>query len=595
MKRKHLMLLPLVSSLLFSCAPTSLPYSGMEAEGAPIEESIFNGHGIDFSSNLFAYRVKKMMLFTPNTIEALVKIPTNVRGFVGNLFTNEDATMQGFISMSVNENGNLRIDWNGGEYMMILDEVDLRTNQWTFLSFVRDPVKKEARIYLNGELAKTYSVDLPNVPSIGFHQIGSDAVAQVRNKCAFKGEIKEVYGYKSALDDKAIKLDFADTTKKDISYETRGTDLAFSYSLQNGQDELLDKSIYKQNMKKVTLDYFYRQDLYPTKDYTFAVIPDPQMVVTYHDHYGDMTGALDTTRDFLNANVNRMKIDMTMCVGDLSNMQVSTSDKQKKAEWTYVSSIFNGLNSKVKQIVTPGNHDYDYTVCSKDHSLSYFNEYFPISNYNTRSYWGGSLDPTQLQNSYYLSEVAGVKYLFITMDFGPEDYVIDWANEVAESYPDRRIVLLTHNMVNPFGTITTKGDTACATSYGWVNTPGITINDASDVYEKFVKKHKNMFMTFSGHLTTDDIVYHESIGDNGNVIMDFLINGQGIILNDGLESLLGLFTFDEKEQVVYQDYYSTYSQKSFNIQNHVAYSFKGYTDILSSDYYNQDGSLKEGM
>lgn len=559
-----------------------------------ISETSFVGHGADFSSGLVAYRVKKTLLFTPNTIEALIKIPTNAKGFVGNIFTNEYANMPSFISMSVTENGNLRVDWNGGESMFIVNNIDLRTNKWTFVSFVRDPNLNQARFYINGELVKTYSVYLPSIIPKGYHQIGSDAVCQVRSKRHFKGQIKEVYGYKTALTDQQIKKDFLDTTINDISYTTRGENLAFSYSLKNGYDNLIDKSIYKQDMKKVTLDYLYKGNLHPTKDYTFAVIPDPQMVVTYHNHYGNNTGALDTTKDFLNANFNNMKIEMTMCVGDLTNMQASTSEKQKVDEWTYISKIFNELDENLKYIVTPGNHDYDYPVCSKDHSLTYFNNYFPISDFNSRSYWGGAYDSTQLQNAYYLAEFAGVKYLFMTMDFGPEDAVIDWANSVAETFYDRRIVLVTHNMTNPFATITGPDDNGAATTYKWVNTPGITINNAIDVYNKFCKKHRNMFMTISGHLLDDDIVCLETVGENGNVIMNFLVNGQGIFLNDGLEALLGLFTFDEKEQIIYQDYYSTYSRKLFNIQNHRIYSFKGYTDILSSTYYNKDGSLREG-
>ena len=46
---------------------------------------------------------------------------------------------------------------------------------------------------------------------------------------------------------------------------------------------------------------------------------------------------------------------------------------------------------------------------------------------------------------------------------------------------------------------------------------------------------------------------------------------------------------DELNQELYIDYYSTYHQKSFNIQNHYKVNFKGYTHLLSSTYYNEDG------
>ena len=65
-----------------------------------------------------------------------------------------------------------------------------------------------------------------------------------------------------------------------------------------------------------------------------------------------------------------------------------------------------------------------------------------------------------------------------------------------------------------------------------------------------------------------------------------LVNGQGIINNDGLENLVSLMSFDEESQQVYINYYSTIQNKLYNFQNQFVYSFAGNTSILSDKVNN---------
>ena len=97
-------------------------------------------------------------------------------------------------------------------------------------------------------------------------------------------------------------------------------------------------------------------------------------------------------------------------------------------------------------------------------------------------------------------------------------------------------------------------------------------------------------MTFCGHVISDDIMVEETVGDNGNVVANFLVNGQGIIMNDGLESLVALFNFDEANQLVYVNYLSTVQEKLYNFQNQFVYSFKGNTHLTSSLYGAESAS-----
>ena len=71
------------------------------------------------------------------------------------------------------------------------------------------------------------------------------------------------------------------------------------------------------------------------------------------------------------------------------------------------------------------------------------------------------------------------------------------------------------------------------------------------------------------------------MGDNGNVVSCFLINQQSIIMNDGLDGLLGLFKKEEKNMLCYINYISSITDKMFNYHNQFVWDFKGNTSILS--------------
>ena len=114
------------------------------------------------------------------------------------------------------------------------------------------------------------------------------------------------------------------------------------------------------------------------------------------------------------------------------------------------------------------------------------------------------------------------------------------------------------------------------------------------MWEKWLKKYSNVFMVISGHVFVDDIVQREFVGDNGNVVSCFLINQQSIIMNDGLDGLLGMFTFDEKNMLCYVNYVSSVTDKMYNYQNQFVWDFKDNTSILSKTYY-PDGVVSGTM
>lgn len=62
-------------------------------------------------------------------------------------------------------------------------------------------------------------------------------------------------------------------------------------------------------------------------------------------------------------------------------------------------------------------------------------------------------------------------------------------------------------------------------------------------------------MVFSGHNSSDDIVYRKDFGENGNTIHSFLIDAQGTFYSDSCD-VLAMFKFNEYEKKAYVYWYS---------------------------------------
>lgn len=558
-----------------------------------VMECDYQGHGVDFSNGVISYRMREVMHTSFNTFEALIKISNTTHGHIGSIFSNDTGQNSNYSTIDVTSEGYLRVSWNGGEGAFIFDEFNLKNGCWNFVTFVRDKANDQVRYYVNGDLITTINVTLTDTYVRERPMFGCDPKRWRKSKMPFQGHIKYAYGYLDARNQTEIRDDFHNLD--DVNYESRGSSLLFSYEFTPNLREIKDGSAFRNNLYFTTNDYYYKQDFYDTKDYTFSILGDPQMVVSYHNHYGNYIGALDTTMDYLIDHVDDQKIVMTMCTGDLANMQSSSTEKQKNYEWNYVGKTFAKLDNKVNYIVTPGNHDYD-TITKVDHTLEYMNAEgrFPLSKFQVFDYYGGAYDETNIANTYYLLEAGGVKYLFLCLDYGPTDEVIAWADTIVKTYSDRRVVLLTHSYLTHYGDIVKSGESGAPSNSGWKDTEGLTVNDGEDIYNKLIYPNDNFFMVVCGHVVADDILLHKSPTKGGNTVYEFMVNAQGLLINDGLDSLMGLFTFDELNQSIFIDYYSTYHQKSYNVQNHFEVSFKGTTHLLSDLYYNEDGSLKGG-
>lgn len=554
--------------------------------------------GVDFRSGVIKYALTNRFSETPNTFEATIKIDADQTGDIGNIFGNEMKERTPTVGYAVNSQGQLTVNWNSYEKNFAFDKVDLRNGKYTHVAVVRYADKGTFALYVNGELAQEVAhgagADVWQFQRP--HCIGGDWYADIPKR-PFKGYIKQVTVYSRALGAKEVADDYNQSGS--ISYRTRqglmfNAVLSLSGVTTDGFGNTLfvarDTSMYANDAYLANNDYFFEADTFDTQDYTFAVLPDLQLL---NNHY---QRALRYPFDYVIDNAESKKIVATFATGDITD-GYSNHGGVWGNQYPVVAAQFERLRDEagITYLATPGNHDYD-NECREDHSLTLYDEVFPIEQYRQWSEWGGSFSDDSIVNAYYLVSYCGVDYLFFCLDFGPSDDVLNWCCQITEKYPERRVVVVTHGFLNPDSNFICPG-TFAPSDYGWASK--ISVNDPEQMWDKWLKKYSNIFMVICGHVSCDDIVLREYVGDNGNVVGCFLLNMQALLLNEALEGMVGLFSFDERNMQCYINYVSSIQKgsagknKLYDMQSQFVWDYSQNTDIVSKNYF-PDG-VKKGI
>ena len=530
--------------------------------------------GADFRNRIIKYQLENPFVETPNTFEAIVKLEKETSGDNGYIFGNTTFSTVS-VNYRVDSNGKLVVEWNSYEKLVTFEKTDLRTGNWEHIAVVRNKENNSFDMYLNGNLIESLVVGVgKDVKDFSLpHLIGGDYNSRNALKIPFNGMIKQITVYSSSLTADEIERDYLNSDN--ISYKTRDN-LMFNGYLSLGDIIVKDTSLYRNDAKIASNDYFYEGEMFSNYDYSFAILPDIQMLTK---HYPSM---IKTMPEYVNSIVDKHNIQMMITVGDLTD---GASDAAGwKTAYTRISSNLNKL--KIPYVPVPGNHDYD-DICKKSHNLTYFDQYFPISTISKWDSWGGTYNGS-VCNAYYLINAGGVDYLIFALDFAPSDEVLAWCCEITEQYPNHRVIASTHGFLSGDNRLIKNHDY----NFSDDRANGVVINNSYQMWDKWLRKYENIFMVYCGHVISDDILTTQMVGDNGNVVSAFMVNGQGVLENNGLEALVAIYGFDEKNQLLYINYVSCISEKLYNIQNQFVIDFSGYSPINSSQYSSDVSKVK---
>ena len=159
-----------------------------------------------------------------------------------------------------------------------------------------------------------------------------------------------------------------------------------------------------------------------------VLLPDTQ---TYAEKYPEV---LDAQISYILR--EQKNINFVLQQGDLTQ---NNNDK----EWQVVKNAFSKLDNKIPYVLAAGNHDMGSAPSkyADVRNSTLFNQYFPFSRMSQLPAFAGVFEQNKIDNAFYLTQTGKRKWLIITLEFGPRNIVLNWANKIAAQYPDRTIII----------------------------------------------------------------------------------------------------------------------------------------------------------
>lgn len=258
----------------------------------------------------------------------------------------------------------------------------------------------------------------------------------------------------------------------------------------------------------------------PEKDaFSVVVLPDTQgYSMQYPESY------VAQTKWIVDHQADR-NIACVLHLGDITNN--NTHD-----QWKNAAQAMNVLDGQVPYFMTLGNHDYSDNGHCFDRS-TFFHDYFPFDKFSALPNFGGSYDrePQRFDNSYHFFSAGRRDFLVLSLEFGPRNDVVRWANEVVDQHKDRSAILITHAFVYYDDTRydwAKYGDKQYWNphSYPIAKATDDDVNDGQELWDKLISRHDNFVMTLNGHVCGDGIGRVVTKLPDGRELPQMLVNFQ---------------------------------------------------------------------
>ncbi len=249
----------------------------------------------------------------------------------------------------------------------------------------------------------------------------------------------------------------------------------------------------------------------PDGAFSFVVLPDTQAYVTSKT---EATFAAEI--DWILANQASQRIQFVSHVGDIINRYKAMD------EWAIAKSQMMKLHGKIPFAISVGNHDMTSSGESKN-----FQTTFPASIFEDKDWYGGQTKNNA--NSYQLFEVDGYQFLWLHVECNAPDDVLEWANEVLRTHPDRRAMVTTHMYLGPeYKPRTNAGYVDDPTArMKWHKTHGKSGNTPQQMWNKCFSLHKNLFLICCGDQSRTQAMHQSPQGIHGNTVHECLSDYRG--------------------------------------------------------------------
>lgn len=503
------------------------------------------------------------------TFEAVIQLPTDITGRGGIILGNYKDTNH-FLNFEIIANGVPRLcvtsyDNTGSRYDYQFSKVDVRSDKPVHLAITLDKSTGVAVCYVNGESKQVSNrnTQITINPSLNdyYMVIGNDLRTK-DNQC-FKGTIGSVAVYTDIRTMEEIALDL-----EGINLENDNLEMYFNLAGLKTGDDISDLTGNGYDAKFGTRasaekgNWIYNKSEVKDYLYSFAVVGDTQIIA---NRYGNSFGKI---YDWILNNQATKKIAHVFGLGDIT-------DANSGSEWALAKThILEKLTGVIPYSVVRGNHD----------GVANINNVFATEAY--MSQFDGFYKENDITNSYRYFEIADTKYLFITLDYGANDDILNWAGNIIQANPDRKVIITTHAYLFRDGTTLDQGDVCPPATTGGAN-------NGDHMWDKLISKYENIYLVMSGHDPYANVVVTQTEGVNGNIVTQILTDHQGVDTSTptGMVTML-YFMADGSIEV---ETYSTIQEAYYKENNQfvIEETEHSYTENVSYAYAN--GYLQNGV
>ena len=403
----------------------------------------------------------------------------------------------------------------------------------TQIALVDNYKKGRIECYIDGKMVQYINTKRDNSFRLESLIIGGDL--RDHNEQFFKGSIYNVAVFNSILTSKEIN-----NYSSGVNLAKRNVVFAYDFSgidVKEGIFDLtkrffLSRNSIWENEVEIPTDFMH----------SIAVVGDTQIITQYHPD------KLHLIYDYIVNKTELYKTAYCIGLGDITHLNTDE-------EWLLAKQEISKMNGVIPYCLNRGNHD----------STDKFNHFFSTTNDYYCSLIDGFYDSSYIENSWRVLEMPNAKYLIITLDYGPSDDVLNWADGVVNNHKDYKVIVTTHAYLYRDGTTLDKNDVSPPTKGGGYN-------NGDDIWEKFIKKHDNIFTVICGHDPSNEVVYSRAIGDNGNIVNQLLINPQGLDAYQPTGMIAYLYFLNDGKSVEIK-YYSTFRKQYLKNSSRIVLSF----------------------
>jgi len=198
--------------------------------------------------------------------------------------------------------------------------------------------------------------------------------------------------------------------------------------------------------------------------------PPPFTVVPVPDTQHYVSGLINGTNEGLKSQTNWIATNRAtkniVYVSQLGDCVENGNNGGDDIEWRRADTAFSilenpvttGLTEGIPYSISVGNHDQS-GIGNPNGSTLFYNQFFGISRFGTRSYYGGHYGINN-DNHYTFFTASGMEFIDVSLEFDTlvaNPLVVQWADSIIAAYPNKRAIVSSHYLMTLAGNHSNQG------------------------------------------------------------------------------------------------------------------------------------------